>query len=146
MKSSVYAGFIVVAAICSIQAHSQETLYPDYWRKGKPILLHVQGIRSCGTFVEDKTPYKMQTGAHSQDMAWVLGFLHGIDSWNPYDTQQYDYNGLDLWLENYCRKHPLDQLANAANQFYAAIGGRLPMTQDYTIWQHYPNYGNGTDH
>jgi hypothetical protein len=102
--------------------------------------LHGQGSRSCGTFVKDKQPANLQNGAHYQDMAWVMGFLHGIDLWNPYDTKSYDYDGLDLWLEEYCRRRPTDLLANAANQFYAVIGGRVPMTDDTTIWQHYPSY------
>ncbi len=66
--------------------------------------------------------------------------------WNPYDTKNYEYNGLDLWLEEYCKAHPIDEVVNAANQFYSAIGGRAPMSQDYTIWQHYPDYGKRPDH
>jgi hypothetical protein len=124
LLTTVYAG----------TASSQETLFPDYFNKGKPILLHGQGSRSCGTFIADKnTP---QTGVHAQDMAWVLGFLHGVDSWNPYSIKNYEYNGLNLWLEEYCKRHPLEMLANAANDFYREIGGRAPMTEDYTIWQH----------
>jgi hypothetical protein len=68
-------------------------------------------------------PYNRQTGVHFQNMAWVLGFLYGVDGFNPYDVKSYDYNGLELWLEKYCLKNPIEMLANAANQFYLEIGG-----------------------
>jgi hypothetical protein len=140
MKMSVCTALLVSLTFCSSQAISQEALYPDYAHRGKSSLLHGQGANSCGTFIAEKQPDRLQTSIHAQEMAWVLGFLHGIDQWNPYNTKSYDYDGLDLWLEEYCKKHPLDPLANAANKFYSAIGGRAPMSEDYTIWKHYPDY------
>jgi hypothetical protein len=119
----------------------QDTLYPDYATKGKPVLLHGQGGDSCGTFIAERQPDRRQTSIHAQEMAWILGFLHAIDLWNPYTIKPYDYNGLDLWLDEYCRKHPIDLLANAANTFYnQMLGGRAPVSSDATIWRHYPDY------
>ena len=140
MKRLLQVSMVFLVGL-SAQAVCQDRLYPDYHKKGKPISLHGQGGDSCGTFIKEKQPYNLQTSVHYQHMAWVLGFLHGIDSFNPYDTRPYDYNGLDLWLEGYCRKNPFELLANAANQFYVEIGGRAPISQDYNIWQHYPSDG-----
>jgi hypothetical protein len=69
-----------------------------------------------------------------------MGYLNGVDAWNPYNTRSYDNPGLDLWLEEYCKKHPADLLVNAAQEFYVMIGGRAPMTTDDSIWQHFPQY------
>jgi hypothetical protein len=137
---AIGACFVAFTIFYPTQGMSQNTLYPDFAHKGKPTLLHGQSGDSCGTFIAEKQPDGHQTSIHAQEMAWVLGFLHGIDAWNPYDTKPYDCNGLDLWLEEYCRKHPIDLLANAANAFYSQIGGRIPMSSDITMWQHYPDY------
>jgi hypothetical protein len=131
MKRLVCAGVLFVVSL-SAPALGQDKLYPNF-KIEKYRVVHGQGSSSCGTFIKNQQPSNIQTGVHSQDMAWVLGFLHGIDMWNPYDTKRYDYNGLELWLEGYCRKNPLEWLVNAANQFYVEIGGRAPISQDYTI-------------
>ena len=96
--ASFCVGFLAFIIFCPAQGISQDTLYPDYAHKGKPTLLHGQGGDSCGTFIAEKQPDRRQTSIHAQEMAWVLGFLHGIDTWNPYNTKLYDYNGLDSWL------------------------------------------------
>jgi hypothetical protein len=110
MKKSVCTILLIFSAFYPFQAISQETLYPDYAHRGKSSLLHGQGGNSCGTFIAEKQPNRLQTSIHAQEMAWVLGFLDGIDIWNPYNTKSYDYDGLDLWLEEYCKKHPLAHL------------------------------------
>jgi hypothetical protein len=129
------AAILLVAAP---QSRSQETLYPNFYDNGKPSFLHGQGAHSCGFFVEHKQPHMLQDSAYYQDIAWALGYLHAIDAWNPYSVKDYDRDGLSLWLENYCRQHPLELLANAALDFYVSIGGRAPLTRDVTIWQHIP--------
>lgn len=121
-------------------AWTQERLYPDVLHNGKPTYLRGQGTRSCGTFIKDKQPFRIQNSGHAQDMAWALGFLYGIDNQNPYDTKFYDYNGLDLWLDRYCRDHPLESLANASLAFYVYIGGRFSASEDTSLWRHFPQY------
>jgi hypothetical protein len=105
----------------------------------KYVEIHGQGGRSCGSFIKSKQPHTLQDSIHYQDMGWVQGFLFGIDTWNPYTVRHYDYNGLDLWLEEYCKKHPIQILANAALAFYREeIGGRAPTTSDPAVWQPVP--------
>jgi hypothetical protein len=140
MNRLVCVGFFFMIVL-SAQAVSQDALYPDFYTKGKGMALHGQGSVSCGTFIKDMQPYNRQIGVHYQNMAWVLGFLYGVDRFNPYDVKSYDYNGLELWLGKYCLKNPLELLANAANQFYIEIGGRAPMSEDTTMWRHYPSDG-----
>ena len=129
---------VFLAVLPFAGAHAQETPFPDMDHRGKPTMLHGQGSSSCGDFLKNREPYLLQNSIHSQEMAWLLGYLHGMDMYNPYDTRPYDYNGLDAWVAEFCRTHPLDQLVNAGLQFYKYIGGRAPMHTDYSLWQHYP--------
>ena len=139
MKKLVHVGLIALVA-CSVQARSQEIPYPDAFTTGKPTVLHGQGGKSCESFIDLKQPYKLGTSQHYQDMAWVMGFLHAIDMFDPYTVKSCDYNGLDIWLEEYCRKDPIDLMVNAANKFYSYVRGRVPMSQDYSIWKYIPSY------
>jgi hypothetical protein len=122
----------ITLALFSQNAFCQDKLYPDYYTKGKPGMLHGQGGRSCGTFIADEN-----TPLHFQDVAWAVGFLDAIDQWNPYTVANYDYNGLALWLDEYCKQHPIDVVENASLAFYKYIGGREPMSQDPTLWRHF---------
>jgi hypothetical protein len=119
---------------------AQEALIPNYYRDGKQVTLHGQGGQSCGAFVEDKKPFNLKTAKYLQGMAWILGYLYAKDQFNPYTVKSYDYDGLSLWIENYCKTHPIELLINAADHFYSYIGGRLTVSDDYTIWRHYPDY------
>ena len=125
---------IVLPAACCA---AQEAPYPDYDQKGKSVTVQGQGVNSCNSFVTSGR-LSVANGMHYQDVAWLLGFLNGIDTFNPYTTKQYNYETLNTWVMGYCKAHPSILLANAGLEFYKFIGGRAPMRTDYTIWQHYP--------
>jgi hypothetical protein len=136
-----FAAAALVALTLTAPAMAQDTPYPDFDHRGKSTTLHGQGGLSCGKFLADREPLALGNGGHAQQMAWLLGYLYGIDAWNPYTVRTYDYNGLDAWLVEYCRTHPLDQLVNAGLKFYVYIGGRAPMNgTDYSAWRHFPGY------
>ena len=139
MNQKVSFGLVTFLLSFSFQLAAQETLYPEYHTKGKPTFIHGQGGNSCGSFVEKKKPYNMNLGIHYQNMAWALGYLDARDTFNPYTVKKYDYDGLALWLEEYCKKHPIEPLVNSINEFYKFIGGRFPMSRDDSLWKHPPN-------
>jgi hypothetical protein len=62
--------------------------------------------------------------------AWIQGYLFGVDSWNKDQIRSFDRAGLQLWVYNYCQKHPLDIVANAALAFYRSLGGPIPTGGD----------------
>ena len=112
------AAATLVALTLTVPAMAQDTPYPDFDHRGKPTTLHGQGGLSCGKFLADREPLALGNGGHAQQMGWLLGYLYGMDAWNPYTVRTYDYNGLNAWLVEYCRTHPLDQLVNAGLKFY----------------------------
>ncbi len=128
----------LAVVVTSLPALAQETPYPDYFHRGKPTVVHGAGSDSCGSFLRNRQPVNLPTSIHYQEMAWVMGYLQGQDSFNPYDVRSYDQDGLDTWLAEYCRTHPIDLVTDAGLAFYKYIGGRAPMSTDYSIWQHMP--------
>lgn len=87
------------------------------------------GQYSCGTFVmetREQTPskrmlwggqkYFSQAGAYAQ---WLTGFVSGVNAAAPAGKRQVtvDLDGIYLWVENYCKKHPDKMLMYAAGAF-----------------------------
>jgi hypothetical protein len=77
------------------------------------------GIVSCGTWTVDRQHDRAATLEQ-----WVFGFLSGIGYWgaaqasNPLNGM--DAEGVFVWIDNYCRTHPISQLVEAAGAFNAA--------------------------
>jgi hypothetical protein len=75
----------------------------------------------CGSWTlhhqhNDTQSFWLQT----EEEQWVLGFLSGVSSvagtdLNP--TDRVDGPAIRVWMDNYCRVHPLELLASAAQQF-----------------------------
>jgi hypothetical protein len=73
------------------------------------------GNRSCGTWTAEERDQRYPIFGQ-----WVLGFLSGIGyegapSSNP--LQGMDAYGVFGWIDNYCREHPIDDIADAASAF-----------------------------
>ncbi|RWA59461.1 hypothetical protein [Mesorhizobium sp.] len=57
-------------------------------------------------------------------MSWVLGFLTAMNYRNSLSgadgnvTSKTDSDGMMMWMVNYCREHPLDDLNKATMQLY----------------------------
>src|SRR4051794_30326325 len=69
---------------------------------------------SCGTWsAERKTREIWLYGGN-----WVLGFMSGAASALNRDfLDDLDSEAVLAWIDGYCRAHPLDKIANAANKF-----------------------------
>ena len=56
---------------------------------------------------------------------WIQGYVTGLNSGLPAsatDTgaigEHIDIPALEVWIDNYCQAHPLDQIISAAQEFY----------------------------
>ena len=75
----------------------------------------MHGPISCGTFVEAR---KSESGKQ-QIALWMAGFITAYN-WRTLDTADIlantDMAGALLWMENYCRAHPLESVVHGAMQ------------------------------
>jgi hypothetical protein len=80
------------------------------------------GNGSCGSWTAARrTPQGMQARGNGE---WVLGFLSGAGAMGlsqGYDPLHgTDPEGVLAWVDNYCRDHPLESIAEAASAFIHA--------------------------
>ena len=76
-------------------------------------VIHGHGKHSCDEFVNHKSSLFTQT----YYFVWLQGYVshynkvtaETVDIW-----QDMDFNGAILWIENFCRNHPLEDVHAAA--------------------------------
>jgi hypothetical protein len=76
-----------------------------------------EGLDSCGTWVAERNDAYF--GLKAQ---WVLGFLSGMNMRANVDgvattsdpIKQLDYQAALVWMDNYCKAHPIEKIGNAA--------------------------------
>src|SRR5690349_9318000 len=72
------------------------------------------GAESCGQWMSYMFGVERQV-----EVNWVLGFLSAA---NILGSEGHDFlkgtddGAVSVWMDNYCRQHPLDQIAGAANK------------------------------
>jgi hypothetical protein len=101
-KQLVVSVTLAVVLLSLSPAHSQAD-----------VLLLGKGIgSSCGTWTKER---KTQDWLFAGD--WVLGFMSGAASALNRDLLLgLDSNAVLGWVDNYCRAHPLDKVAEAATR------------------------------
>lgn len=79
----------------------------------------VRGARSCGVWVADRNNSdKMRA---SVDFTWLIGYLSGLGVGGQSIAEYRDFlKGADnesiaLWMDNYCKAHPLESISTGAN-------------------------------
>ena len=80
-------------------------------------------LRPCGKWVTDR---QNNSGESAEGMAWVEGFFTGLNEGQFVNGHQdqgsvgthLDFDGAEVWLDNYCREHPLDPFLRAAEHPY----------------------------
>ncbi len=83
------------------------------------------GAESCGDWVLHAK--SDGSAIHVSEKSWVLGFISG--AWfGGFTLVQTDLPAMNLWMDNYCTAHPLDNVATAAGMLAVelhrkAIGG-----------------------
>lgn len=70
------------------------------------------GMVSCGSYISS-----VDNRTNSANYSWVAGYLSGVSMGLNVDLlKQTDGASIRLWMENYCRKNPLKNTADAADQ------------------------------
>jgi hypothetical protein len=80
------------------------------------------GVYTCGKWVaereSDGKPLLVKWG-------WVLGYLSGLASASQRDVlAPVDADSIALWMDNYCRAHPLDHVEFAARTLFDELSAR----------------------
>lgn len=55
--------------------------------------------------------------------SWVLGYLSGAAAGSDIDVLKNvdNPNGIKIWIENYCKDHPLDGVPDAARALFLEL-------------------------
>ncbi len=82
------------------------------------------GATSCGNWIEarkneDSDPLALLLSV------WVSGFVSGSEFTGP-DLEYIDPAARANWIDNYCKEHPLDDIATAAEQLVIELR-KLPL-------------------
>ena len=87
-----------------------------------------EGRQSCGSWTTsarefgEGRPVIRAGQTHLEQVQWVLGLLSGIgkftQNYNPLHAA--DAAGVLVWIDNYCRAHPLEKIEAAATAFVGA--------------------------
>ena len=99
---------------------------------------------SCGTYVKAYDAFRSKDGKVSSvldwpDIAryrqfeeWINGYVFGLETrvFKSQPLRPWDRNGMQVWINNYCEKHPLENVANAALAFFKTLGGRIDVRPD----------------
>jgi hypothetical protein len=84
----------------------------------------VRGAPSCGLWVQEsgkKSIFEMGF------KGWLVGYLSGMASMsNDNILQGVDNDSIFLWMENYCRTHPLEDVSDGGEALFNELKSRLP--------------------
>ena len=70
------------------------------------------GVRSCGEWIKDRGSPSVMTAAQ---LNWLGGYLTGVSEFTRTDIiNSVDKESLYLWVDNYCKAHPLEDTSSAA--------------------------------
>ena len=97
MKKLLLAGIAALFLATGVQAQDRTVIgYQNF---------------SCGTWVSTRAK-----GQAAKAEAWILGFLSGsnLESLMPDFLTGKDANGIEIWIDNYCRANPLASIITAA--------------------------------
>jgi hypothetical protein len=80
----------------------------------EPSMILSNGTITCGGFLSDSVP------TQAADTEWVLGYISGRNTESSTGSRMAGTSftapqSAFAWLQNYCRTHPFDRLAEAAD-------------------------------
>lgn len=80
------------------------------------------GDRTCGAWVSDRAEATGNLGSTS----WLTGLMTGLAIASDADVlKNTDGPSMLMWMDNYCRAHPLDRVATGATTLYFELRGRM---------------------
>jgi hypothetical protein len=89
--------------------------------KKAPVVLGV-GSKSCGSWTQVRRAGGVMAGTYE---SWIAGFLSGSNSIISGElkvdileqqTKLADAQDINVWIDNYCKSHPLVPISEAANE------------------------------
>jgi hypothetical protein len=86
-----------------------------------PVIVLGEGTISCGQWLEYRKT-KVITGAESA--AWVRGLITGMNAADPQNHavgHGSDPAGNNLWINNFCKQHPIERLYEASVALWYAL-------------------------
>jgi hypothetical protein len=115
MLNLIRAGF---AALVLSQIAAAPAVATD-----KPVTILGEGTVSCGQWLEDRSTRGIPEAV---DTAWVRGLLTGLNAMTPPHNAGHDSDpaGNNLWIDTYCKQHPLSMLYDAAVLLWYALRDR----------------------
>ena len=97
--------------------------FPATAATGPDTLVLGEGTMSCGQWVHFRQTTENPDLAKLA-AAWVRGFISGVNAATPKGSkvgEGSDPEDNNLWLDNYCKAHPLDELAFASVALWNAL-------------------------
>lgn len=86
----------------------------------------VKGMESCGAWVKNRAGQPAPSRSAKVDSAWLAGYLSGVAVARDIDfLKGVDDNTIKLWMDNYCRSHPLDLIGYAADALSIELKNRM---------------------
>ena len=79
----------------------------------------IKGGASCGTWVKEEASHKNMSEGINFSRNWIVGYLSGLavatkkDFWGTPNVNLLDNDSVFLWVDNYCRRNPLNNLDDA---------------------------------
>jgi hypothetical protein len=69
----------------------------------------IGGSQTCGDMLSDTS---------GRAIIWVTAFVSGLNSATPTKDilEGQSFNSINVWLKNYCRNNPLNQIKDAAQE------------------------------
>lgn len=80
------------------------------------------GAPKCGAWLKDR---KEEGWAGLADQSWLLGYLTGLSSTFGDILKEPDGESLFVWMDNYCRASPLDNVAAGGLQLAQVLQKRM---------------------
>jgi len=93
----------------------------------RPAKIYGHGLLTCGRW----TAARSDGGdpVEKQDMTvWADGYVSAISVHDPH-LRETDVAGMESWLDNYCREHPLDIFQVAVQHLVFELNGDSPNAQ-----------------
>ena len=116
MKTRTCAAVVLWCVVVAVPGiHAQQ---------GRTVLTPGSDQNSCGSWVSNRrlappgeeTKRQVTQAVYDESIqrAWVWGFVSGASFYGPRDLKVPGGASLDLWIDSYCQKSPLDTLTDAA--------------------------------
>ena len=86
-------------------------------RASQPYNIYGSGNISCGKWLSQEENRTLA----EYNLSWVLGFVSGAGATSSKGQIKTDSDGVSLWMDQYCTKHPIEPVADAAWQLVLTV-------------------------